>query len=154
MQQFLWVDEVFITRGHSGYGISQWETKLQSNVFCHWLSPYPKWFLITSLYNTLPSIWKWTNLIVSCKRKNLVNTLASGWWLTHPNENVLIHIKTQTHPEITLVTFYPLTNIQRELNASVSFAKIIMGLLSAASKWRAGFDVTYLRPVAPFTNMV
>ena len=28
---------------HSGYGLCQWEKTLQSNVFSHWLSPYPEW---------------------------------------------------------------------------------------------------------------
>ena len=29
-------------RGHSGYGLGQWETTLQCNV-SHWLNPYPEW---------------------------------------------------------------------------------------------------------------
>ena len=33
---------------HSGFGLSQWETMLHSNVVSHWLSPYPGWFLPVS----------------------------------------------------------------------------------------------------------
>ena len=32
-------------RGHSGYGLSQWETTLHCNVVSHWLSQYPEWSL-------------------------------------------------------------------------------------------------------------
>ena len=28
------------------YGLSQWETTLQSNVVSHWLNPYPTWSLL------------------------------------------------------------------------------------------------------------
>ena len=30
-------------KGHSGCGLSQWETTLHCNVISHWLSPYPEW---------------------------------------------------------------------------------------------------------------
>ena len=30
---------------HSGHGLRQWETTLQSNVVSHWLSPYTEWSL-------------------------------------------------------------------------------------------------------------
>ena len=37
-----WYAEM-VSRDHSGYGLSQWETLLQCNIISHWLSPYPKW---------------------------------------------------------------------------------------------------------------
>ena len=38
-----------ILRDHSGYGLSQSETKLQCNIVSHWLSKYPKGSLILPL---------------------------------------------------------------------------------------------------------
>ena len=31
-----------LTRDHSVYGLSQWETVLHRNVVSHWRSPYPE----------------------------------------------------------------------------------------------------------------
>ena len=39
--------ESFITRDHSGYGLSQWETTLHCNVASYWLCPYSEWSLMT-----------------------------------------------------------------------------------------------------------
>ena len=36
---------VILGRGHSGYGLSQWEQALLCNVFSHWRKPYPEWSL-------------------------------------------------------------------------------------------------------------
>ena len=41
-----WNKCVSICRDNSGYGLSQWEMMLQSNVVSHWLSPYPEWSLV------------------------------------------------------------------------------------------------------------
>ena len=38
--------EPHYSRDHSGYGIDQWETLLQCNGICHWLSAYPEWSLL------------------------------------------------------------------------------------------------------------
>ena len=34
-----------ISRGHCGYGLSQWQTTLHCNVGCHWLSQHKDWSL-------------------------------------------------------------------------------------------------------------
>ena len=40
---------LYIHRGHSGCGLSQWNITLHCNVTSHWLSPYPEWSLHTSI---------------------------------------------------------------------------------------------------------
>ena len=42
-----------VMRGHSRYGLSQWEATLQCNVVFHWLSPYTKLSLKLASFNCL-----------------------------------------------------------------------------------------------------
>ena len=39
------INALDLIRNHFGYGLSQWETTLHSNVVSHWLTPYPEWSL-------------------------------------------------------------------------------------------------------------
>ena len=59
----------YTNRGHSGYGLSQWETLSQCNVFFHWLSTYPEW-----VYGC------YTSCSISCVRVNLLNNYLMISW--------------------------------------------------------------------------
>ena len=81
-----------ISRDHSGYGLSQWETTLQCNIISHWLSLYPYndhclrlrqnscWFAINIrkfiLYETLMNLISNFNEI--CLRRS--NLLIEAEW--------------------------------------------------------------------------
>ena len=81
-----------ITRDHSGYGLSQWETTLQCKVVSHWLSPCPEWSKImircyeanmmqtAALHGNAPMA-KYTSIgLVNhlCTKDNISRVLSSG----------------------------------------------------------------------------
>ena len=44
-------------RDRSGYMLSQYETALQCNVICHWLSPCPEWSMVHGLALLIMGQW-------------------------------------------------------------------------------------------------
>ena len=70
--------------GHSGYGLSQWETTLQCNVVSHWLSPYAEWSLCSilrkiSLYFHFRTKMTYVVEILLCERQRPLNRTRSIW---------------------------------------------------------------------------
>ena len=53
------IEYIHIHRDHFVYAPSQWETMLQCNVVCHWLSTYAKWSLYTYVFHLLDSRSVW-----------------------------------------------------------------------------------------------
>ena len=70
---------VVVSRGHSGYGIGQWEYTLHSNISFHWLSPWPKcskgWIKITYVNVTM----KWYESLFNTNYSQGVMLESTGW---------------------------------------------------------------------------
>ena len=70
---------------HSAYGISQWKTMLQSNIFSHWLSPYAQYVITSRWYIN-------------------IGIRMGGWWLNRAQQmSIVIWWYQMVHPAINIL---------------------------------------------------
>ena len=65
------------SRGHSGFGLSQWEEALHSNASSDWPSPYLEWSLPRMPWTNAPNPTRFNFLVYSTRNNSVIGRLLS-----------------------------------------------------------------------------
>ena len=133
----------YLTRHHSMYGFSQWETTLHCNVVSDWLNPYSEWSLITERYrcekmnSSVTQKLQVGDTSTSLENCSVItgNVTRASWHLRSPTTSLFVqpfaqayieeNIKVPRHWPFMRGTTgdrrIPLTKGQRRENVSISW---------------------------------
>ena len=85
------------SRGHSGFGLSQWEEALHSNASSDWPSPYLEWSLTRMPWTNAPNPTRFNFLVYSTRNNSVIGLLLS---VAHFGLKVLLSVA-----KINMLTF-------------------------------------------------